>query len=264
VTIERPVAIRTSPAQIEFEAAARAAGYDPENKWVGGYADYEWDHLRPLLNNYGLQMPRARVLEFGCNVGASTVVMAALGAQVTAIDVAQEMVRIACANVDRHGLKADIRHIADTRTLPFDDGAFDIVIANSVLEYVTPDHLDPIMAELHRVTTKRAQMLICGTASRLSPREVHSGRWFVNFLPRPLDPLLYGRANAQRGLSPLRLARTLKGRFADVTGKNWKTARVAIHGELSPAVKVVMLAAGIVGVSPGWLSPNIELLARRI
>ncbi len=257
----------TSAAQVTFESAARAAGLDPEDKWIGGYATYEWDHLRPLLHVYGLNMLQngapLRVLEFGCNVGGSTVVLSAMGADVTGIDVAAEMVRIADANVKRHGLSACVLHLDDTRNLPFDDASFDLIVANSVLEYVTPDHLDPIIAELHRVAAPDARFLICGTASRLAPREVHSRRWLVNFLPRWGDKFIYGKP-AQRGLSPRYLARCLRGRFTDTSGDGWAMGRTAVHGQLSISARIVMFVGRLLGLSPGWLSPNIELLLKRI
>jgi ubiquinone/menaquinone biosynthesis C-methylase UbiE len=258
-----PQADLKSSAQKEFEMAARAAGYDPNNKWVGGYAQYEWDHLRRLIEAYGLDLKGKRVLEFGCNVGASTVVLAALGADVTAVDVADDMVRIARANIERHGVHAAIHHVPDTRQLPFDAGQFDFILANSVLEYVTTDHLPKIINEFHRVSAPHAQMLICGTASRLSPKEVHSGRWFVNYMPRFMDQILYGKANAQRGLSPLYLARVLKPYFKDVTGAGWGKGRMAIHGTLSLPVRVVVRLAAFLAISPGWLSPNMEMLLQR-
>jgi SAM-dependent methyltransferase len=268
-SVFRPVADLNSPEQQAFVEAARVAGLNPDDPWIGGYSDYEWDHLRPLLAVYELDMRRKnkplRVLEFGCNAGGSLVVMAALGADVTGIDVAAEMVSIANANVGRHGLAhtARAQHVADTRALPFADSSFDLVVANSVLEYVAPDHLDAIARELHRVTAYGAQLFICGTASRLAPREIHSGRWLVNYIPRVLDTLIYG-GPAQRGLSPLFLAKVMRGRFVDVSAGRWAVGRKAIHRGISKGARAVVWVGRIIGVSPGWLPPNIELLLRRV
>jgi SAM-dependent methyltransferase len=261
----RPVPSGDAAAQGEFEAATRDAGYDPHDPWMGGYVDYEWDHLRLILDNYGVDVRSARVLEFGCNVAASSIVLAALGASVTSVDVDAKMIRIAHANVARYGKgeAVTVNHVPDTRKLPYPDASFDFILANSVLEYVPPDMLDAIVGELCRVAKPGATMLICGTASRLSPREVHSRRWLVNYVPRLLDPLIYGKS-AQRGLSPFALSRALKGRFRDESGGLWAEGRKRIHGGLSMPMKAVCATAKLLGTTPGWLGPNIEVLLRRI
>ncbi len=246
-----------------FRVAAHAAGMDPEDRWVGGYVDYEWRHLRPLLDTYGLGLAGARVLELGCNVGGSTVVMAAMGARVTGIDVNEGAVGVARANIALHGLESagDALHMSDSAALPFADDAFDLALANSVLEYVDPSALPAILAELARVLRPGGRLLVCGTASRLAPHSVHEGRWLVNYLPRWTDRLAGGpRA---RGLSPLALNRALAGRFEVTGGDRWIEARRAVHGRASTGARVVARIARTAGIAPGWISPHIELLLRR-
>lgn len=247
-----------------FDAAARAVGMDPAGPWAGGYAAYEWEHLRPVLCAYGVEPAGCSVLEFGSNVGASGVVLARLGATVTGVDVDPGMVRVANANFALKAVEQQARaiHVADTRTMPFPDGHFDLALANSVLEYVDPAHLDAVVRELHRVVKPGGHALILGTASRLAPREVHSRRWLTNYVPRALDGLF--RKPPQRGLSPLALRRSLQGRFAVRRGGQWLAARGAVHGKTGRAVRAVDWLARLIGVPPGWLGQNIELLLERV
>lgn len=254
-----PQVDRTGAAQGRFEAAAHAAGINPEDVWVGGYAAYEWDHLRPALDAYGIEVGGYEVLEFGCNVGGSAVVLAALGATLSGVDSDPMMPPIARANLARHGLDGDIQLVAADGSLPFADQRFDFVLANSVLEYVEPALLDHVLAELHRVLRPEGQLFICGTASRIALRERHSGRWLVNYLPRAV-----GR-DLQRGLGPGALAAALSGRFETAgQGSAWLAARVAIHGKASLAIRAYAALGRLTGVTPGWFSPFIELLARKI
>lgn len=259
---ELPPVDRTGPPQHRFEAAAIAADMDPGDRWVDGYPAYEWDHLRPALRAYAVDVMDREVLELGCNVGGSSVVLAALGARLTGVDIDPLMPPIAAANLERHGLSGDIRPVTVGASLPFVDGAFDIIIANSVLEYVDPPLLDGTIAELHRVLRPGGRLFICGTASRLALRERHSGRWLVNLLPRAIDRLT-GKP-LQRGLPPWRLARSLSGRFVEVGGAGaWLSARRAIHGDAAPPVRAYAALGRLAGCTPGWFAPYIELLLER-
>ena len=249
------------PAQARFEAAARAAGFDPGDRWVGGYASYEWDHLRLALAAYGIEVAKRDVLEFGCNVGGSSVVLAALGAKLCGVDIDPNMVALAEANLARHGLSGTILPLEPRERLPFPDCSFDIAVANSVLEYVDGKLLGHAISELHRILRPGGILFICGTASRLALRERHSGRLFVNFLPESIDRVTGYRI--QRGLSPFRLARVLDGRFSVEGRAGWAETRRAIHGRLSLPMKFVNGAAALFGIGPGWISPHLELVLRK-
>ena len=191
--------------------------------------------------------------------GEPGIVLARLGAQVTGVDVDAANVRLAQANIMLHGVEQAMAalHVPDTRTMPFDGESFDLVVANSVLEYVAPDQLDAVMGELHRVMRPGGQLLVLGTASRLAPREVHSRRWLANYVPRAVRP------DWQRGLSPWHFARTLAGRFEVTSPDSWLAARRAVHGHASLPMRAVAALGKVSGLAPGWLSPNIEVLLRR-
>jgi len=254
-----PAVERAGPAQRRFEDAARAAGMDPADRWVEGYAAYEWDHLRLALEAYGIAVAGRDVLELGCNAGGSSVVLAALGARLSAVDVDPVMPPIAAANLERHGFSGDIRLAEAGGALPFAGQSFDLILANSVLEYVEPPLLDATIAELHRLLRPGGRLFICGTASRLALRERHSGRWLVNLLPTVIDR--WTGKPLQRGLSPWRLARTISDRFVQASGSgSWLKARRAIHGRITLPIR----AYAMLGRKAGWLAPYIELSLRKL
>jgi len=252
---------RHSTAQREFDQLARDLRFDPADLWVGGYAEYEWHHLRHLLHAYRITVGDRDVLEFGCNVGGSSVVLAALEARLTAVDIEPAMVSLTEANLARHGLEARLLHVADTRTMPIADQSFDFILANSVFEYVEPAYLGAIVHELHRLLRPGGLLLVCGTASRMALCERHSGRWFVNYLPRIVDKWV-GRP-LQRGLNPLRLAHATRGLLVDDTGTGWAGGRGMIHGRTSAWVKLMSRVGGMAKRSPGWFTPYIEVLLRK-
>lgn len=252
-----------SKAHAQFIETTKRAGLDPEDPWVGHYVEYEWHHLRHLIISYGLDVGGKDLLEFGCNVGGSAIVMASLGARVTAIDVDSELLSVAKANVDRYGLTnaIELLQIAEGHALPLESASQDFVIANSVLEYVHAAHLRNIIGEFYRVLRPGGALLVAGTASRLALREGHSRRWLVNYLPRLLDVL--ADRPLQRGLSPFRLHRILNSEFHLDSGSAWLRVREAIHGNTTPAMRTLASVAKVLGISPGWFTPNIEVLARK-
>lgn len=216
-----------------FRAQAAAMGYDPDDRWVGGYVPIAWNEVRHLIAAYAGDVADARLLEFGCNYAASSIVAAAMRARVTGIDVDLDAITLAGHNVARYGMAGaiDLRHIADTRTLPFGDDSFDLILCISVLEYVESSHLPAVLAELRRLLTPGGLILISGTASRLASREVHSGRWLVNYLPRWSDRLRGHRSPLQRGANPWAIIAA----FSD-----WENVDRADHGACWCAARKAM------------------------
>lgn len=78
-----------------------------------------------------------RVLEIGIGMGADLVRWARAGATVTGVDLTERAVSITTARLAEEGLDADLR-VADAESLPFADGAFDLVYSWGVLHH-TPD-----------------------------------------------------------------------------------------------------------------------------
>ena len=111
----------------------------------------------------------AELLDIGTGTALIPIELCAQNSQarVTAIDLAEHMLRLARDNVARHGLgeRISLQHI-DAKRLPYADGRFSAVISNSIVHHVPePRH---VLAEALRV---------------LKP----SGLIFIRDLARPYD-----------------------------------------------------------------------------
>jgi len=251
-----------------FREVVRAAGLNPEDPWISGYAEKQWQRMRHFLDAYGALKPGSRVLEFGFNVGATSVVLAAAGCEVIGIEVDERADRIARANLARYGLagRVDFRVIAPGAALPFADGSFDTIVCNSVLEYVAPDDLSTVPRELERVLRSGGRMLVASTSNRLWPIEVHSGK-AINYLPRALDRMLPDLP--PRGITPFYVTRNFRRcRNIDVVHRSREYAEYRRRtGWSSGKLSVLRLAATVLapfGLAPGMLTPSFSMVMEKI
>jgi SAM-dependent methyltransferase len=256
-------------AREQFRLAARRLSLDPDNAWIGGYVDYEWRYGRHVLECAGVTLSGARVLEFGCNVGATAIVLRTMGSKVTAVDVHRGYVELSRLNAASYGLDAGIEfvHVPDTTRLPFAGGHFDLIICNSVLEYVPHAILAPVQRELDRVLRPRGTILVQGTSNRLWPREVHSRRWLVNYLPRLVDRLL--ATEMERGVFPWHVRSGFGPAYSDAGvadhGASYLEARKRM-GVSAPRRLLLGTVAGALSplrISIGLLTPSITALLRK-
>ena len=90
-----------------------------------------------------------RVLEIGPGAGGHSALFARFGAIVTAIDITQVRAEAPAAKFKILGAHDCTAMQGDAESLPFDDGAFDIVYSNGVLHHT--DSTEAAMAEIFRV-----------------------------------------------------------------------------------------------------------------
>lgn len=255
-------------ADQRFRALAAARGLDPEARFVGGYVAWEWRHARHAFEALPRSLAGARVLELGCNVGATAIVLASLGAAVTAVDRDAGVIALARENAARFGLSGRIAFepVGDGR-LPFEGGSFDIVSCNSVLEYVDPAALARVLGEIDRVLDRSGLLVVLGTSNRLWPREAHSRRLLINYLPRALDRVIAG-APLRRGVSARRIRRALAG-YRDLAAAGGGARfvemkrRMGARGPWLWALRLGAAAVARAGVSPGALGPTLTLLLQK-
>ena len=128
-----------------------AESYSTENESSLLNAYYE----RPAMIDLAGDVDGHRVLDAGCGSGPLFAALGGKGAIVTGVDGSPAMLELA-----RRRLGDDAAlHVADlSRPLPFDDGAFDDVVASLVLHYLR-DWVAPL-AELRRVLKPGGRLIV--------------------------------------------------------------------------------------------------------
>lgn len=124
----------------DYDSFAEAYSAENESNLVNGY--YE----RPAMLALAGDVAYRRILDAGCGSGPLSAALRDRGAVVTGIDASAGMLALA-----RRRLGDDLAlHVVDlSDRLPFDDGAFDDVVASLVLHYL--EDWGPTLAELRRV-----------------------------------------------------------------------------------------------------------------
>jgi D-aspartate ligase len=103
--------------------------------------------------------PGARALDVGCGAGLMSVELARIGLAVTATDSSPAMVEVARGLMSRSGLDDQVSvRVADVHRLPFEDGAFSLIVALGVLPWLH----DPAtaVAELARVLARDGSIIL--------------------------------------------------------------------------------------------------------
>jgi len=89
--------------------------------------------------------PEDSVLEVGCGVGQTTVLLVKrCGCHVTGLDISEGMINFASKRARKHGVsdKTEFKQ-GDISSLPFDADRFDVILSESVTSFA-PDHAEAI------------------------------------------------------------------------------------------------------------------------
>jgi SAM-dependent methyltransferase len=120
--------------------------------WISGdfgqIARFYEDEAEAFVKRLGLK-PGSKVLDAACGTGNLALPAARLGADVTGVDIAPNLVEQARANAAREGLKAQFDE-GDAEALSYGDASFDAVITMFGVMFAPRPEL--VAAELLRVT----------------------------------------------------------------------------------------------------------------
>lgn len=141
--------------------------------------DHQKNLVDPVNDSFGFE--GKKVLDFGCGTGALSIAMILRGAKVTGVDPTQ-------ASLEAAKCRAQYFQVSDSFTpqlistnpgLAFDDKSFDIVISNSVFEFIPYNRKDYIV-DLLRIV-KSSGLLIISTENGLFPVDYYTCQLFSRF-----------------------------------------------------------------------------------
>ena len=265
---ERPRVVNADGDEL-FRRICADRGWDPDAPDVGGYASREWDKVRHLFDGlFGFHVHGQVVLEVGCHLGGTSVVLAELGARlVIGFDPDEASVMVARANVWRHGVEDRVqivraRYVDDLR---LSGGSVDAVSLISVLEYVPARERPGLLRAVDRVLRPGGHVVVSGSTNRLYPREGHGGSW-ANWVPRRLDPLVFSDGEARRGITLREVRRGLPG-YADLGLEPYRLAelkrRTGWRGTRTSLVRAATRALAPLGMHAGDVLPNVVGVFRK-
>lgn len=142
------------------------------------------ERFAAALSNAGVRI-NARVLDFGCGSGTISAALTGKGYRLTGCDISRQMISAAYAAYPTAGITWVVLDPFGVE-LPFDPGAYDAVIASSVLEYVP--NPAPVLAQFRRVLAPGG-VLVCTVPDERHPLRVAERNWLAS-AQRPLARLL--------------------------------------------------------------------------
>lgn len=177
---------------------------DLAHRWWDPNSEFKPLHdINPLRLGWidrNCELKGRKVIDVGCGGGLLSEGMAALGANVTGIDLGEKALGVAKLHLLESGLKVDYRHIAAEEMAKAEPAAFDVVTCLEMLEHV-PDPASIVRACAQM--TKPGGTVFFSTISR-NPKAylfaVIGAEYLLNMLPR-------GTHDYAKFLRPAELAR---------------------------------------------------------
>jgi SAM-dependent methyltransferase len=161
------------------------------------------------------RLPRGgTILEVGCGTGGLMVAAARAGRAITGVDIAARWLVVARRRLSDHGLSAPLL-AASAERLPWPDGSFDVIAADSVLEHL--DAPGPALREWARVLRPGGRLVVWSPNRFTLTTDPHLGLWGLGWLPRAWVPG-YLRLRGRRGWPPRTLSSFDARRWAHWAG----------------------------------------------
>lgn len=141
--------------------------------------------------------PGMDVLDVGCGTGNLSIPAARAGANVTAVDIAPNLLTQAAARAQQEGLKVDLRE-ADAEALPFQDGEFDVVLSMFAAMFAPRPKM--AAAEMRRVCRRGGLIAMANWTpdSFVGEQSAITSRYAPPPPPGLVSPMLWGDESVVR------------------------------------------------------------------
>jgi len=173
--------INVDPVEIEKFSALAHRWWDPQSEFK---PLHDINPLRLDLIDRLAHLSDQRVLDVGCGGGILSESMAARGARVTGIDLAEKPLKVAQLHLLESGRSVDYRHTSIEAIADSEPGSYDIVTCMELLEHVP----DPAMTVRACATAaKPGAWLFFSTINR-NPKSylfaIVGAEYVLNLLPK--------------------------------------------------------------------------------
>jgi 2-polyprenyl-3-methyl-5-hydroxy-6-metoxy-1,4-benzoquinol methylase len=133
----------------------------------------------------------ARILDFGCGSGCSTMILSRLfpEARIVGVDIDAETQQIAEARRRHYGVeRAEFRLSADPSGVPSGLGEYDLIVFSALMEHLLPGERARVIPEVWSHLRPGGLLFVAETPHRYTPIEIHTtgGLPVVNYLPPAL------------------------------------------------------------------------------
>jgi SAM-dependent methyltransferase len=174
-----------------------------------------------------------RTLEYGCGAAGMSIYLANRGFDAVALDLSESALKIARANVERHATgNRRIKLLAgDTLGLPFEDGAFDVVMSFGLLEHFDVATLHILLGEVTRVLRPGGVFVADIIPAGFNARAVGTA---VNLVGALVARVLAGKVGELAAVRDAYLSHYYETALSPA---DWRDA-LAIHGLREITVKV--------------------------
>ncbi|HTH51875.1 MAG TPA: class I SAM-dependent methyltransferase [Pyrinomonadaceae bacterium] len=166
--------------------------------------------------------PGMKVLDVACGTGNTALPEARAGADVTGVDIAENLIEQARANAAREGLSAKF-DVGDAEDLPYEDGSFDMIVTQFGAMFAPRPEV--VAGELKRVCKSGGMIAMANwTPSAFTGQMFKIGAKHVPPPPGIPAPVLWGDEE------------TVRQRFADgISNLEMNRIPITFHFDMPPA-----------------------------